>query len=405
MSGSPAKSEGPSSSDKARTHLAASACDSVLTAAFRVDASLNIGSGHIMRCLTLADVLKNAGVVCTFICRDHPGNLFELIRDRGHGLLTLPRSIVEIAAANYAERPMSEHESWLGCGWEVDASQTRELLQRAVFDWLVVDHYALDSRWELFLASNCKGIMAIDDLADRPHHCDVLLDQTLGRKTADYGSLLPKNAKVLVGSLYAMLRPEFSALRAESLRRREEPRLDRILISMGGVDKENVAAEVLRALRDCRLPKSCGITVVLGAHAAGIDVVLSEAQSMRCPTDVKANVGDMAELMTASDLAIGASGSTSWERCCLGLPSVTVVLGENQRYAALALQDAGASINIERSTDFRDKLITAIRHFSLDQSRLSTMSKRARLVTDGLGAERVKKMLFSISGVSTTDIR
>jgi len=139
---------------------------------FRVDASLQIGTGHVMRCLTLADALKAAGASCRFICREHPGHLLGLIRQRGHAAIALPEIVVDLSPAAREHPFQPAHADWLGADWPTDAGQTQMALQGLVSDWLIVDHYALDARWESAVKTKYRKLMVIDDLADREHICD-----------------------------------------------------------------------------------------------------------------------------------------------------------------------------------------------------------------------------------------
>ena len=182
---------------------------------FRTDASLQIGTGHVMRCLTLADALAARGAYCQFICRAHDGNLIEFIRRKGLTAHPLP------AGAALPRSPTDPtHAAWLGATQAEDAEACAPILAAQRPDWLIVDHYALDARWERALAPHYRKLMVIDDLADRPHSCDLLLDQTFGRDAADYRPLVPADCRLLCGSHYALLRPEFAALRPYSLQRR-----------------------------------------------------------------------------------------------------------------------------------------------------------------------------------------
>ncbi|HET7775514.1 MAG TPA: UDP-2,4-diacetamido-2,4,6-trideoxy-beta-L-altropyranose hydrolase, partial [Azospira sp.] len=288
---------------------------------FRVDASLDIGTGHVMRCLTLADALRRRGAECSFICRDLPGHLAETIRARQYAVALLPHLCEEQEPLNAGGPP---YGSWLGVSWSQDAAQTRLALAGMVADWLVADHYALDARWESGMRPVCRHLMVIDDLADRPHACDLLLDQNLGRTPGQYGALVPHGCRVLIGPEYALLRPDFAKYRRDSLMRRQEPALSQLLISLGGVDKFNVAGQVLDALSRLPLP-TCHLKVVLGPHSPWVEQVRQQASAMD-RVEVLVNVDDMAALMAESDLAIGAAGTTAWERCCLGLPTITLVL-------------------------------------------------------------------------------
>jgi UDP-2,4-diacetamido-2,4,6-trideoxy-beta-L-altropyranose hydrolase len=359
---------------------------------FRADASLQIGAGHVMRCLTLADALRVKGAEVIFISRELPGNLIQLIERKGFGVATLPLMSSEEKHAKTDSEQALTHATWLGAPQHQDAVQCEPLLQQFKADWLVVDHYAIDSYWQRMLRPYYKKLMVIDDLADRQQDCDLLLDQTYGRKALDYESLLPKNATLLLGAVYALLRPEFAEWRDFSLRRRVNPEFKQLLITMGGIDPDNVTGRVLKALQDCVLPKDLKITVVMGGAAPWLEHVKQQAGQMPYPTEVKVDVTNMAEIMAHSDLAIGASGSTSWERCCLGLPSLMVVLAENQRSIAKALQDLGAStvVQLENPIMLESNLL------AMTKDHLKRLSDSSLQIVDGLGVQRTLKNMLSI---------
>jgi len=359
---------------------------------FRTDASLQIGSGHVMRCLTLATALKEQGVTCHFICREHPGNLIDQIRDRGLAVTALVTDGLDLRPVAQDGESLPAHAAWLGVDWQTDAEATRDVLQSISPDWLIVDHYALDRSWEQALRSHCTQLMVIDDLADRPHDCDLLLDQNLGREVANYVDLVPAACTVLTGTRYALLRPEFAALREYSLQRRHPPQLRQLLITMGGMDQSNATGQVLDALRQCPLPQDCRITVVMGLHAPWLAKVQVQAADFPWPCEVKVNVSDMAQLMAESDLAIGAAGSTSWERCVLGLPTLMVVLAGNQQDIANALEDAHAAVRVDLSASE-----TMPKYLQLLMQRpdlLFRMSASAAQISDGSGLQRVVNTLW-----------
>lgn len=368
--------------------------------AFRTDASLQIGSGHVMRCLTLADALAARGAVCQFICRSHEGNLIEFIRGKGYGTHALPIAHEASAGSSAlapdpdASTPVLAHSHWLRATQAQDAEACATILAAQRPDWLIVDHYALDAHWERALKPHYRQLMAIDDLADRPHACDLLLDQTFGREVADYRPLVPTDCHLLCGSQYALLRPQFASLRTYSLQRRARPTLRALLITMGGVDKDNATGQVLQALRTCSLHTDCRITVVMGATAPWLNEVRKQAQDMPWPTRVLVGVSDMAQLMADSDLAIGAAGATSWERCCLGLPTAMMVLAENQRYAAQLLEQVNAVWMLELGTNFKKRLAQFIDEASSSEACLSHLRDCANKVTDGKGGERLAEYLI-----------
>ncbi len=376
--------------------------------AFRTDASLQMGSGHVMRCLTLADALRAQGAQCHFISRAHPGHLMDVSRQRGYIANSLLAHVQQAKAAikNIAptvqdaksnQPPGPAHAAWLGSTWQADARETAAALASFKPDWLVVDHYALDQRWETAIAPHYKKLLVIDDLADRPHSCDLLLDQNLGRQSQDYAGLVPTHCQVLTGPHYALLRPEFAALRPYSLQRRQaQLALSQLLITMGGVDQPNATGQVLKALKTCALPTDCRITVVMGLTAPWLANVRELAAQMPWPTEVVVNVNDMAQRMADSDLAIGAAGSTSWERCCLGLPTLMVVLADNQRGIASALERAGAAIalNLDNGDRFARALKDAVGHMVNDATVLMFLSQAAAKVTNGCGTNLVAAQML-----------
>lgn len=356
---------------------------------FRTDASLQIGTGHVMRCLTLADALRERGAQSTFICRPNVGHLLDLIQQRGHITKAL-------APADDAFTVPADpcHSKWLGTDLDSDAEQTQQALGNQVVDWLVVDHYALDRRWEQVLRSHTRRIMIIDDLADRPHDCDLLLDQNLGRHLKDYDGLLNPETQALIGPTYALLRPEFAQWREISLQRRKNPELKQLLITMGGVDQANVTSQVLAALNSCELPADLTISVVMGTTAPWLKVVQSEALAMPRPTRVLAGVNNMAQLMAESDLCIGAAGSTSWERCCLGLPSYILILASNQLSGASALQVQGAALKVESTQQLAVQLLSLFKLGTQDNT-LSKMSLNAAKLVFGNGASRIVDLMMN----------
>ncbi|MDC0309183.1 UDP-2,4-diacetamido-2,4,6-trideoxy-beta-L-altropyranose hydrolase [bacterium] len=356
--------------------------------AFRTDASLQIGTGHVMRCLTLADALRAAGAQCHFICRKHPGNLIAQILQRGFTVSVLTAATEALITNELAVEAQSNYAAWLGADWATDAAQTTASIGTTAVEWLIVDHYAIEKRWEKTLRPMCRKLMVIDDLADRPHDCNILLDQNLGRDVAHYSQRVPEGCTILAGPHYALLRPEFAALREDSLRRRATPQLKHLLITMGGVDQADATGKVLEALQDCPLPADMRITVVMGPHAPWLERVQLLAKLMPQPTEVKVNVNNMAQLMADSDLAIGAAGSTSWERCCLGLPSIIGVQAANQQPIENALMLSGAAKTFSIS-EGKKSIRALIAKVVGDKRSLQNMSLSAAVIADGKGAERV----------------
>jgi UDP-2,4-diacetamido-2,4,6-trideoxy-beta-L-altropyranose hydrolase len=351
--------------------------------AFRVDASLQSGAGHVMRCLTLANALREQGATCRFVCRSQAGDLIGLLRKHEHEVLTLatpPGNPTQAdSAAPYAE--------WLMTSWQTDAKQTQAALSEAGGqDWLVVDHYALDAQWEQAVADTYRHLLVIDDLANRPHHADLLLDQTFEREIAAYQPLVNPECELRCGIEYVLLRPEFDVWRARSLENRKSAKFKRVLVSLGGIDQANISREILLALRDPRLPSDLEICVVLGASSPWIEEMRRLSETMQ-GVELKVAADNMAELMSNCDLAIGAAGSSAWERCCLGVPTLMLVLADNQREIATQLSAAGAAELLALGSDLHEQVVRAVQ--TIHAAQLSEMSRKAAAMVPGSGVKRI----------------
>lgn len=355
---------------------------------FRTDASIQIGTGHVMRCLTLANYLAAKGAMCYFLCRAHTGNLIDLIKENGFQVIELPK----LNENDYnLDKDIPHHSHWLNCEWKTDVLHCQNTIPLNI-DWLIVDHYALDHKWEKTMRSNCNKIMCIDDLADRNHDCDLLLDQTQGRHFQDYADLIPHKTELLLGPKYALLRPEFRYWREKSLLSRENSKLRHILITMGGVDKDNITTRLLKVLKNCNLEELEKITVVLGPYSPWKELVKSIAALMPVPTEVLSGVKNMANLMANCDLAIGGGGSTTWERCCLGVPTIQIIIAENQRLITEQIQNAGAAVACEANI-IEKELCNIINNLKSPKA-LRKMTIAASAVNDALGAKRISEKIY-----------
>ena len=362
---------------------------------FRCDASILIGTGHVMRCLTLADELARQGAKCYFICREHEGNLIDLITKKGYKVYKLDAIPLNNSNKGEAESTLF-HSEWLGTSQAEDAKQTIDIVSDIEPKWLIVDHYALNDYWEQKLRPHCGSILVIDDLADRKHDCDVLLDQTFGRNRQDYQGLVRDHCKVLCGTTYALLRPEFSKWRQYSLERRKNNTLEHILVNLGGVDKDNLTSKMLDTLKQTPLSDSCKITVVMGSTSPWIEAVKKKAEQLPWPTEVKTGVSNMAELMANSDLAVGAAGSTSWERCCLGLPTIMLVIADNQKDIANNLKSANAVKVILNDHSLAQMINKYLYDLIQSPKKLEAMSQSSADVLDGYGIFKVIEKMKSL---------
>ena len=333
---------------------------------FRVDASLEMGIGHVMRCLTLANELKQQNHEIIFICRELTGNLILLIK---YPVLVLPKN------DNFQSDGL--YLNWLGVTQEQDAEQTIKVIPKNI-DLLIVDSYALDEIWHKQLKPYTKKIMVIDDLADRQFDCNVLLNQNLGTQIEDYKDKVLNNCELLLGCDYALLRPEFPNLREKALIKRKNTKvIKNILISMGGSDITNKTYDILQEVSD-----DLNIVVILGGISPHNKIIKNYAKSKK-NVKVVVDADNISSLMFDADLAIGAGGSTSWERCCLGLPTLLYVLAENQRKIAGNLEQLGA---VKIVDNLKVNLQNILNNFSFWQ----IMSEKAQTVCDGIGVKRIK---------------
>ncbi len=345
--------------------------------AIRTDASVEIGSGHVMRCLALATALRQEGATVRFVCREMPGDLCHLIADSGFPLLRL----APLGAQWDAQAlPMASHHFQ-----ESDAQETRVSLERdgGRLDWLVVDHYGLDLKWERLMRPFAEKILAIDDLASRPHDCDALLDQNLVENYRQrYAGLVPPHCLMLLGPTYALLREEFFAARRALRPRNGQVR--RALIFMGGSDPGNETCRVLGAFSRLDRP-DIALDVVVGQSNPHRETVRTTCDGL--PNAVfHCQVDCMAALMTAADLAVGAGGSTTWERCFLGLPALVTTIADNQVETTAMAARLGALWDLGRSSELtKQGLVNALQGALSAPKQLLEMSRRA---LDLMGAGR-----------------
>jgi UDP-2,4-diacetamido-2,4,6-trideoxy-beta-L-altropyranose hydrolase len=340
-----------------------------------------MGIGHVMRCLTLAESLRERGIGTLFVCRDHPGNMADYLRQRSFDCTLLPRS-----AAVPGPVIDADYGSWVGATQALDAEQTIQALGGVRPDWLIVDHYGLDGAWEGRLRSHAKNLLVIDDLANRRHDCDILVDQNFTTAAHDrYRGLIPANCRTLYGPHFAMLSPEYRRRRSGL-----SPRgvVHRILIFFGGSDPLNLTGMAIEALRDPEF-RDLEIDVVVGVNNPHRQA-LEESAHARPRTRLHGPQPHLAELMAKADLSIGAGGVTTWERMCLGLPSIVVSIAENQVPACQSMAEAGLIVYAghHRVVGVSD-LIATIRRAVGETDVLAEMSSRGQRTVDGWGAQRI----------------
>ncbi|WP_169047031.1 UDP-2,4-diacetamido-2,4,6-trideoxy-beta-L-altropyranose hydrolase [Aeromonas salmonicida] len=324
--------------------------------AFRLDAGAEIGLGHLMRCLAIADRLRAAGAECHFLCHDLPAHLLPLLQAHHHHSLTT----------------------------QDDAGPLPGLQP----DWLVFDHYQIDRVVEQELAVHCDQLLVIDDLADRPHHCQLLLDQGPLRTAADYQPLIPADCRLLLGTDYALLRPA-----CRQLARQQTSQWQRGLICFGGADPAGACLTTLNSL--ARLPWARTIQWTLVAGGANpfwpeLEQRVSELSELKIALLRQSD--QMAQLMNQHDFAIGAAGGMTWERACLGLPTLAVPIVDNQQFndEVIARFQLAERLTLGELAE-PARLMQALQRLEL---QADDYRQRGQQQVDGLGLDRLTAWLL-----------
>lgn len=350
-----------------------------------------------MRCLTLAETLRAEGAEVIFICRDLEGHLGDVIRERGFQCVLLEREGSPPARPGYAE-DLPAHADWLCADWLADAEQSSDVVSGV--DLLVVDHYALDYRWEQHLKPQVGAILAIDDLADRRHDADILLDSGFGRTPADYGVFTPPTCRMLTGTDYVPLGPRYRALRSSVLARRAQPAERRhVLVFLGGGDTLWAWNALLTAMSEIDMHAVDTITFVLGSAFRADPSLAARIERLPCQTRCVAFTDDFSELVASADIAIGGGGTTTWERCALGLPSLILIMADNQAPASLKLKEIGAIFDALAPDAVGPGPLSAF--VDMPEAERMRMSSMAASICDGEGVDRILHAIeaqFSVAG-------
>ncbi|SSW69701.1 UDP-2,4-diacetamido-2,4, 6-trideoxy-beta-L-altropyranose hydrolase [Achromobacter veterisilvae] len=341
----------------------------------------------MMRCLALADGIAQRGGQVHFLVRRHPSHLGDLIEAKGYILHWL------VDVGNEVGEELGGYGKWLGVTQAQDRDASAQVLSQVRPDWLIVDHYALDAEWETPLRRWVGGLMAIDDLADRDHDCDVLLDQNYFRDPNRYQGRVPAHCIQLLGPGYALLRPEFHDLRRRN--RVRDGKVSKILVAFGGMDQADYTGRFLEAFE----PRTdeCSIDVVIG----GGNPQRARLQSL-CASrpDVRLHIQSarMAELIAKADLVVGASGTSNWERFCLGAPAIAVAVAENQVPVLCELEQDGLVLGVSpESPDQVADCVNLVKYALHQPALLRGLSRRAAALVDGRGVQRLIRQLLPAS--------
>ncbi len=350
------------------------------TIVIRADASHNIGSGHVMRCLTLAHALKNQYHI-QFLCRPHTGNMIATLQDMGFSVTPLKKD-----PTNTPWTDITQNEDAQQCLQTIKTLKSIKLI--------IVDHYALDHIWETQLKPYTHKLLVIDDLADRPHNCDYLLDQNQLTDTHPYKNLLSAQTRVFLGTKYALLRNEFTQWRNAALKRHtnnQQPR--HCLINFGGMDSDDLSTQTLHILSQTTLIKHLDITLIMGQHAPHIHKVKQLIQHIPHPVKLIIHCQQMAKEMTQADFIIASSGSTVWEICCLALPAIIIVEAENQHTIAQHIQQKNAAIVLNSPKLLKTHIVHAITRLINEPDYYQNIARNAAQQCNGNGVKNILKAL------------
>jgi UDP-2,4-diacetamido-2,4,6-trideoxy-beta-L-altropyranose hydrolase len=355
--------------------------------AFRADASYKMGSGHVVRSLVLADTLKAQGCNVVFVSRLLNGHLISLIRTRGFEVVILGSSLTITDNTTSTD--------WLGVSQQDDANETIENLKERVIDILFVDHYSLDTKWETFIRPYVDSIVVIDDLANRNHNCDFLIDQNFRSDNFNcYEALVPEACKTLLGLQYAILSPEYRDFRKTMSTRTGS--ITRVLVYFGGTDWQNMTTLVLKVLSQDEF-RFLEVDVVVGSNYPFL-LDLEELISGRPKTNLHQSLPNLASLMSVADVAIGAGGTTMWERMSMGLPALVISLADNQLPACKSLQKEDLIHYLGSYNDASDGMLTKyLRERIYNTEQNSDLSSRISEYVDGLGDLRIAQEILPLS--------
>jgi len=356
---------------------------------FRVDASSAMGSGHLIRCKNLALALIKRGAEVSFICRDFNGNLI-------HDLLAESISVSVLASPKISARTTDSYLHWLGVSQEVDAAETILALNSEHPDWMIVDHYALDIVWEKQVKPHVKKVLVIDDLANRLHLCDLLLDQNYSFETNNrYQRLLPEDSRQILGPRYALMDSNFQHAREKMSKNRIG--IKTILIYLGGVDPDNITSMALLALSDPKL-EEIQVNVLIGANSPPHRQAVEVLVEARPYTKLYEPQDNMVELLVGADLVIGAGGVSALERLSLGVPTILVSVADNQIAVCKALAAAGCAYYVGHAPALLYKeLLGQLLWCIENQYQITEKAKQGLTIVDALGARRTTEVILPSS--------
>lgn len=357
-----------------------------MTVLFRTDASVEIGTGHLMRCLALAGAVKALGDDIVFVCREVPPPLADRIRSDGYDV----KLLIPTETENTDKFGVHPYAHWLKASWYDDAIETMEIAEETEASWVVVDHYGLDADWERMVANGKRKVAVLDDLADRQHAAALLVDPSLTPDRHDrYQGLMPAGAEMLLGPHYAALRQEFSGVAGRPTATTDEPMT--FLIAFGGVDAAGMTRVAMDALASITRPGDHAHVVVGAAHG-GQAAISARCRELGWTCHINSN--RMASLMAASDIAIGAGGSMVWERMAVGVPTIAIIVADNQQDQVDEAADRRLLIKMNQADASVEMLAHTIQDFRQNVRAREAMAASCRRRVDGGGARRIARRIM-----------
>jgi UDP-2,4-diacetamido-2,4,6-trideoxy-beta-L-altropyranose hydrolase len=336
---------------------------------FRVDSAPEIGAGHVTRCLTLATSLRDNEAICVFVVRNHDVKMTRMIESKGFYVIRLNKDLNKKININ-------DYQTWIGSSWENDAKETyfeyKKIFKEKI-DWIIVDHYGLDYQWENFFRRKGIKIGVIDDLANRMHSADFLLDQTFGRCKTEYNGFIDKKTNMFIGESYCLLREEFAQFKEISIQKRKNTnKIKEILVNFGSTDIQNNTVKALEGLKQYAQLNNIVVSVIIGNSCPHIADINKCADIMPYEVNVHVNCKNVAEIITRADAAIGAAGASTWERCFLGLPSILIKVAENQGEAISRVVNNGSAIEYKGCLDSGVDLANALDYLINNYIKISS---------------------------------
>ena len=334
----------------------------------RADASAFMGTGHLMRCLALGQAWKDQGGQVVFVTACESETLQQRLLDEGFQVVRLKQTYPDPSDWERTSQVLAEHPS----------------------AWVVVDGYHFDTNYQLRIKEAGHPLLVIDDMAHLNHYyADIVLNQNLHAKDLRYSC--EPYTRLLLGTKYVLLRREFLKWRDW---KREIPKVaKKVLVTLGGTDPDNVTLKVIQALQQVDLDNLEAVVIVGGANPH-LKELRCAAQDSRIPVRLETNVANMPEWMAWADMAVSAGGSTCWELAFMGVPSLLLVLAENQYPIAEELDHARAAVNLGWYTDLSSaEIVQALTQLLLEEKQRAGMVERAQKLVDGNGVFNTLKEL------------